>query len=174
MTLLADSPLDPSHLVTVGQILRVHGLHGGVRVQVLSDVPHRFDVGQVLYTDGSPLHIASSATTGSGDVFLTFQGVDSDDVARSLVGQHLSVPEASVPPAEEGEYFHFQLLGLRVLTEEGEELGRLKEVLETGSNDVYVVSGDAGELLIPALRDVILQVQLDQGVMVVCLPPGLR
>ena len=75
---------------------------------------------------------------------------------------------------EEGEYFHFQLLGLRVLTEEREELGQITEILETGSNDVYVVSGAGGEVLIPALVDVVLEVRLDEGQMIVDLPDGLR
>ena len=86
----------------------------------------------------------------------------------------MTVLEAAVPSLPEGEYFHYQLLGLRVLTEEGEDLGRLNEILETGSNDVYVVSNDTVELLIPALTDVIRKVDLDEGVMVVRLLDGLR
>jgi len=74
----------------------------------------------------------------------------------------------------EGEYFHFQLLGIKVLTEEGEELGRISDILETGSNDVYVVTGPTGEVLVPALADVIVKVDLDQGIMEVSLPDGLR
>ena len=91
-----------------------------------------------------------------------------------MVGQLLTVPLAAVPSPPEGEYFHYQLLGLRVLTEEGEELGRITEILETGSNDVYVVSGDAGQVLIPALAEVIRKVQVDEGQMVVRLLDGLR
>ncbi len=74
----------------------------------------------------------------------------------------------------DGEYYHFQLLGLRVLTQEGEDLGRISDILVTGSNDVYVVSGPGGEVLVPALADVIMNVELDQGIMVVSLPEGLR
>jgi 16S rRNA processing protein RimM len=63
---------------------------------------------------------------------------------------------------------------MRVFTEEGEYLGRVREILETGSNDVYVVSGESGEVLIPALADVIQEVQVSEGVMVVWLMEGLR
>ena len=63
---------------------------------------------------------------------------------------------------------------MRVLTEDGEYLGQLQDILETGSNDVYVVSGESGEVLIPALADVIRDVQVTQGVMVVRLMEGLR
>ena len=74
----------------------------------------------------------------------------------------------------EGEWFHFQLLGLRVLTDQGEDLGEITDILETGSNDVYVVSEGKSEILIPALKSVINEVKLDDGVMVVSLPDGLR
>lgn len=93
---------------------------------------------------------------------------------KELVGQQLTVPETAVPDLPEGEYFHYQIVGLQVLTEEGEDLGKVSEILETGSNDVYVTMGDAGELLIPALADVIREVRLSDGVMVVNLPDGLR
>ena len=86
----------------------------------------------------------------------------------------ITVPPEAVPQLPEGEYFYFQLLELRVLTQEGEDLGRISDILVTGSNDVYVVSGPTGEVLIPALADVIVKVDLDQGTMVVSLPEGLR
>ena len=86
----------------------------------------------------------------------------------------MTVPLAAVPQLQEGEYYHFQLLGMNVLTEEGECLGRVREILETGSNDVYVVSGESGDVLIPALTEVIREVRLNEGLMVVKLLEGLR
>ena len=74
----------------------------------------------------------------------------------------------------EGEWYHFELLGLHVVTDDGEELGEITEILETGSNDVYVVSQGKSQILIPALKSVINQVRLDDKVMLVSLPNGLR
>ena len=74
----------------------------------------------------------------------------------------------------EGEFFHFQLLGLRVVSLQGEELGSLTEIIQTGSNDVYLVSNDKAEILIPALSQVVRKVDLEAGVMVVELIEGLR
>ena len=91
-----------------------------------------------------------------------------------MAGCWITVPETSAPELPEGEYFHFQLLGLRVFTEAGEELGRLSEILETGSNDVYVVSGPDGQILVPALSEVIQEIKLSEKIMVVRLPDGLR
>ena len=165
---------DCSQPVIVGQIASVHGLLGSVRVKVLSDVPHRFDVGQSLFIREQSYTITSSAPTRNDQVILKFEGVDSLVSAQGLVGQSVAVPEASTPLLPEGEYYHYQLVGLKVLTEDGEYLGQIREILETGSNDVYVVTGESGELLLPALADVILKVQVTEGVMVVRLMEGLR
>ena len=164
---------DTSHIVA-GQVLQAHGVQGQIRVQVLSDVPDRFGLGQTVHIGPSIFRISSSAPSGHGQALLQLDGVTTRDAAQLLVGQAVTVPETAAPSLEEGEYFHFQLLGLRVLTEEREELGQITEILETGSNDVYVVSGAGGEVLIPALVDVVLEVRLDEGQMIVDLPDGLR
>ena len=140
----------------------------------MSDVASRFDVGQTLYIRGGPYRVDSSSRTSSKQVILKFREIGSYSEAQGLVGETVTVPEQSVPPLPEGEYFHFQLLGLRVLTEEGEDLGRVCEILETGSNDVYIVANDSGELLLPALADVVREVRVSEGLMVVRLPEGLR
>ena len=100
--------------------------------------------------------------------------MDTSVAARDLVGESVTVSQVSAPGLPDGQYFHFQLIGMRVLTEDGEYLGQVQEILETGSNDVYVVSGESGELLIPALVDVIREVQVAEGLMVVRLLEGLR
>lgn len=94
--------------------------------------------------------------------------------ARALVGHWLTAPPETSPDLPQGEYFHFQLIGLKAMTEEGEELGEVTEILATGSNDVYVVAGGQGEVLLPAISEVIREVDLDHGVMVVRLLEGLR
>jgi 16S rRNA processing protein RimM len=91
-----------------------------------------------------------------------------------LVGEWVTVAEETTPPLPEGEFFHFQLLGLRVVSLQGEELGRITEIIQTGSNDVYLVSDDKDEVLIPALAQVVRKVDLQAGVMVVELIDGLR
>ena len=171
---MTDQPIDSSSSIVVGRINSVHGVRGSVKATVLSDVPHRFDDGEVVYIDGNPLTIVSSASFPPKQVILQLEGIDSPEAALSLVGESLTVPETSAPELPDGEYYHFQLLGLRVVTEEDEHLGQIGEILETGSNDVYIVSGGPKELLIPALRQVVRDVRLDEGVIVVRLPEGIR
>ncbi len=165
------SPFEP---VTVATILGVHGVFGEVRARVQSDVPGRFAPGQVLYILDTPYYIQSANPQPRNQILLKFRGVTTPDGARQLVGAFLTTPQPAETPLAPGEYFHYQLMGLAVATEEGEDLGTITEILETGSNDVYIVSGPSGDLLIPALAQVVRQVDLDAGRMVVRLMDGLR
>tara|TARA_B110000196_G_scaffold289497_1_gene275140 strand:- start:447 stop:1028 length:582 start_codon:yes stop_codon:yes gene_type:complete len=179
------APTPPSDsLIVVGRILGAHGRDGEIRVRSTSDVPDRFEEGQVLLLskDGiipeeETYRITRSRTTvikGNVGLILALQGYHDRDIALRFAGYWLCVAQSAVPPAEEGEYFHYQLLGLKVRTVEGEELGTLAEILETGANDVYVVTGGEKELLVPAVGNVVREIDIDAGLMVVDLPEGLR
>ena len=171
-------------LVAVARIIGAHGREGEIRVKVTSDVPGRFDEGQTLLVsqdgisgDGRTCRIANSRSTGSkgNDVLIiSLKGFRDRDQALKLAGFWLCVAQSEVPVPEEGEYFHYQLIGLKVRTVDGEDLGELAEILETGSNDVYVVAGDSGDVLVPALSRVVREIDIDEGLMVVDLPEGLR
>ena len=84
------------------------------------------------------------------------------------------MPLAEVPSPPAGTYYHYQLLDMDVVTQEGEALGRLAEVLVTGANDVYVVRSEHSELLVPAIADVVVDVDVETRRMTVVLPPGLE
>ena len=186
---LAQSGSEP---VIVGKIVGTHGLAGGIRAVTLSEVPGRFNTGHVIYILGQPYVISSSspatfksnksgtpgpsrnAISSADQIILQLRGLDSESSAKKLLGEDLTVPEAEAAQLPEGEYFHYQIVGLKVLTDQGEDLGCVSEILETGSNDVYVTSGGSGDILIPALASVIREIRLSDGVMVVSLPDGLR
>jgi 16S rRNA processing protein RimM len=107
------------------------------------------------------------------EVILRLDVLTSRDAARDLIGTYLYVPEAEAVTLPKGEYFVHQIVGLTVLTSDGDTLGTITDVLQTGSNDVYVVKGPRGEVLVPALKDVVRHVDLESGTMTVTLPPGL-
>ena len=110
-----------------------------------------------------------------GYALLRLDGLESADSVRALSGQWLVAPDEPVPDLPPGEYYHYQLVGLNVVTDQGEDLGTLQEVLVTGSNDVYVVkSASAAEILLPAVSQVIKDVDLPAGRMLVHLINGLR
>ena len=160
--------------VVVGTVLGVHGVNGHIRIRALSDVPDRFDSGSTLYLDGSPVLIESSSPAGANLILLKLAGIDSPSAASPLIGQQLLAPAESSPELPDGEYFHYQLMGMQVFTEEGENLGSISEIIVTGSNDVYVVSGGEREILLPALAQVIRRVDIARMEMVVRLMDGLR
>ena len=176
--------LPSQDLVAVGRILGAHGRDGEIRVRSTSNVPDRFDEGQSLQLskdgstpDGRTFQIIRSRNTitkGREEMILLFRGFRDRDQAIRLTGSWLCVAQSDVPDAEEGEYFHYQIIGLKVRTVGGYDLGELTEILETGSNDVYVVTGPEGEVLVPALGHVVKEINVIGGLMTVDLPEGLR
>ncbi len=158
----------------VARVTGPHGRDGTFSIQLLSDLPGRFDTGRVMFLDGHPHPIVASRQTGPDSALISLEGIATRGQAAPLTGKFLSAPPDEDAALEEGEYFHYQLMGMRVRTEDGEELGELQEILETGSNDVYIVRNDGVELLIPATAQVVLEVNVADGSMIVRLPDGLR
>jgi 16S rRNA processing protein RimM len=114
-----------------------------------------------------------SARWQKGLVYLRLSGIDDREAAAELGGRLLAIPESELEPLPEGQYYRFQLIGLSVVSREGEELGRVTEVLSTGANDVYVVHGDRGEFLLPATDQVVREIDLETGRMLIDVLPGL-
>ena len=106
-------------------------------------------------------------------VLVKLAGYDSREAAVALRSQLLQVPEDKGIPLEDGEYYLYQLVGLAVYSDEGEHLGELKEVLETKANNVFIVQGDRGEVLLPDTEEVIVDIDFENGRMEVHLLPGL-
>ncbi len=104
---------------------------------------------------------------------IEFEEITDMDAAREVVGYELLLPEDRLPAAREGEYYHYQLLGLSVKTLQGRVVGAVKGIIETPANDVYVLEHEGREILIPAVEDVILEVDIGGGVMIIDPPEGL-
>ncbi len=166
----ATGPHRPTRL-TVGRIAAPWGVRGEVKVELLTDFPGRFaDVEELWLGDATePLRLAHFRDRG-GMTILKFHGLDDREAAESLRGQFLSVPIEEAVPLEEGEYFEHEILGLTVVTQAGETIGRVEEILYTGANDVYRVRQASEERLIPAVPDVVLEVDIEGGRLVVSLP----
>ena len=169
--------MDPNELVTIGRIAGTHGYKGTVKVAPLTDFPERFQSLRQVYLNHAgvvrPVEV-ESAVPHNKMVLVTLRGVESKEDALTFRGALLMVEEKDVYPLPEGVYYHFQLVGLQVIDSQRGDLGKLAEVMETGANDVYLVqSPEYGEILIPAISEVIQSVDLEQGVMKVTLLPGL-
>jgi 16S rRNA processing protein RimM len=106
-------------------------------------------------------------------ILLALKGFDSINQVEHLVGRDVCVRREQLPALDDGEYYWHDLLGLSVVTTAGEPLGQLQDIFATGSNDVYVVQHGRREYMIPALADVVVQIDLDQRIMTICPYEGL-
>ena len=163
--------------VTIGKILKSRGLRGEVKVLPLTDIPDRFE-----HLDTVTVHIPQGqnvivevehVSSYKGFVYFRFRGRDSLEDVQDLIGGALQVERASAPKLPEGVYYHFEIIDAVVYTEEGERLGVVANILETGSNDVYEVQGDEREYLIPATEDVVKHIDREKGEIIIHPLEGL-
>ena len=161
--------------LAVGKLRRPHGLHGEIIMDVLTDFPERLHLGMTLYVgpEHLPLRLRSDRRHTAA-LLVAFEGYDTPERAGELRNQLAYVTTADRPPLPEGEYYHHQLIGLKVISEQGEVLGKVTEILATGANDVYIVRAEIGsEILIPAVDEFVRAVDLERGELRVHLAPGL-
>jgi len=163
--------------VLIGKIQGTHGIKGQLRViPFAGDASSISQLKSILVKGpvGAPESFSVLSAKGHGKkVILTLKGFDNINQVLHLVGRELLAERGQLPELPADEYYWSDLLGLQVVTEAGEPLGKLVDIIETGSNDVYVVQLDGREVLIPALEDVVLAVDLGKKVMTVSLPEGL-
>jgi 16S rRNA processing protein RimM len=175
----SDAP-EPRYLV-VGQIVGAHGLYGELKVQLSTDDPHRFGELEHVFLgkgDEEPsARLLGGYRLHKGRALLRLEGCTDRPSAQAMRGLLVQVKRDDAIPLEQGEYFEHQILDLAVWTADDECLGTIKEIIFTGANEVYVVQEPAPskrETLIPAIKDVVLEVDLDTGRLIVELPEGLR
>lgn len=162
-------------MIDVGRIVAVHGIKGEVKVASLSSNPRRFKKGSKLTIEKTGELAAIATVRPQNDLFLIrFEGVEDRNTAEILKGSMLQIPQEDAAPLPNGEYYFFQLEGLEVITEEGESLGTITDLMANGANDVYRVDmGNNDYLLLPALKQVVKKVDLENKKMTVALLPGL-
>jgi 16S rRNA processing protein RimM len=143
--------------------------------EIITDFPERFTSGVSVYVDDPPRETTiQSARCDARTVTLKLRHVSSRDEVDRLRGSWVLVRESDAHPLPEGRYYWHQLIGLRVISDTGDELGVLADILETGSNDVYIVKNADRELLLPAIPEVILNVDVVESTLTVHLLPGLE
>lgn len=170
----ADPSAEPRFLV-IGRILKPHGVRGEVRVEMHTDVPERFTWLETVYVGTQqprPVGVEGVRFHQSW-ALLKLEGYDDRETAAELRSELLQVPEEESIPLEEGEYFLYQLEGLQVFTDDGAFLGEIASVLETGANNVFIVRGPSGEILIPDIQDVVLDIDFEAKRMLIHPLKGL-
>lgn len=164
----------------IGEITAPQGVRGEVRVMLLTDFPDRFtSLREVWLGEPRNAKVAVESTRPhKGFILVKLRGVDDRSQAESLRGVRLEVEDQDLVPLKPGEYYVHQLQGCQVITTGGRSLGVLVDVKRTGANDVWVVQGEpqrgeSAEVLIPALKDVVREVDLEARRLVVEPLPGL-
>ncbi len=164
-------------LFQLGVVVGTHGLRGDLKVRSLTpDSRSLLAATQVFMREKSGsvhTHELSRATVQKGNVLLRLRGVDTIEAAQPLVGSEVLMRFADLPALDNDEFYWYELEGLKVVDQTRGELGVLQELMVTGAHDVYVVKGRFGEVLIPAVSQFVLDIDLDAGQMTVDLPEGL-
>lgn len=163
--------------ILIGKITGTHGVRGQLQVLPFSGEAESITSLRSLYIHTkqgafAPCEIRR-AVPHKKRVLVTLKGFDSINEVLPFVGDELYIDRSQMPPLPEGEFYWCDLLGLTVVTDGGDVLGTLSDILETGSNDVYVVQNEEREILLPATDDVVIAVDLGVGRMTVTLPDGL-
>lgn len=166
-----------SDFVVIGRVRRAHGTRGEVCVEPITDFPERFNsLREVLIRkpDGEARSAGVEGVRWKGKLALVkLAGVDDRDEAGKYGGALLGVSRRDVEPAGEDEYYHFDLVGCRVIDEEGAEVGLVKGVLRMPASDVLVVTEGGREMLVPTVKQVVKQVDLEGRVITIERIPGL-
>lgn len=167
----SSSPSAADNRIVIGKLGAPHGIRGELRVIPLTDFPERFENLKQVYVEDALLDI-ESVKYHKQFVIIKFKQCPVREEAARLTGRLIYIDKKDAVPLEEGEYYTFDIIGLEVFDVDGNTLGNVTEVLKTGSNDVYVVSqkGQAKQLLVPALKAVVREIDIEKGRMVVDMP----
>lgn len=163
--------------IKIAKVINTHGIRGEVKAIPLSDFPERYSLLKSVFIEWGASYRecrVESVRWHKKQLLIKLEGIDNPDQAELLKNKYLTINVEETVPLPEDSFYLFEIIGLDVVNVHGNTMGTIKDVLQTGANDVYVVQRDNGkELLIPALKKVVRQVDLENRTMVVEIPPGL-
>jgi len=158
----------------VAQVLGAHGIRGELKCRVITDFPkRRFKAGNSVTLKGER-HVIQSARVQGDTVLLKLQDIADRNAAETYRGADVEVATQDAVRLPRGQFYWHQVIGLRVEhATTGELLGQVSDIIETGANDVYVVKGEHREILVPAIKDVVKQIDPSAGRMLIEPLPGM-
>ena len=161
----------------IGQIVNTFGIKGMVKIKPFTDDITRFDRLKKVYVETKKVkkeYEIEEVKYHKDMVLIKFKGIDKVEDAELLRNSYLKVDRKDEPELEEGTYYIVDLLGLDVFSDDGAHLGKLDDIFNTGSNDIYVVKDELGkQLLLPAISDVIKDINIEEKKIIVHLLKGL-
>lgn len=167
---------DKKGLIVIGEVVRTQGIGGKLKVKPLAE-PDTLTSNEGVYLgkseDTTLFYRVLASQFHNGFILLSLEGIDSMERAEELVGNRVFADKRTLEKLPEGDYYWFEIIGLKVATEDGRPLGKVEEIIPTGSNDVYVVRDSKNEYLIPAISEVIKEIDVAGGRMVISPIKGL-
>jgi len=161
----------PEGFVAIGRVLGAWGVQGDFKVEPLAPAS-AFARGRTIQISGKT-YVIERSRARQRFVYVKLAGIDFREQVATIRGGYMMVPETELAPLPEGEYYRYQLIGLAVRVTDGRDIGRIEDVFSTGANDVYVVRGPLGEVLVPAVEDVVQSVDVAGGIVTIVPVPGL-
>ncbi len=163
--------------IIIGRVSGLYGIKGKLRIHYYNEIRSDFLSYRKVYLEDREGNVQTyeiqEAKIHKKFISARLKGCEGIADAEKLIGASVLVKRKNLPSLEEGEYYWFEIIGMDVVTDEGRLLGKVKTILPTGSNDVYLVQGSGGERLIPATEEVIVRVDRDKGQMVIHPIEGL-
>ncbi len=164
-------------LFPIGRVVKLHGVKGKIKVDYFGDDAGQFQLYRKVFirdVTGRPRpYEVLEATPQPPRFIVRLKDVENPEEAGTLVGKEILIEKGSLKDLPEGEYYWFEILGMEVVTEGGNRLGRVKEIVPTGANDVYVIQGKKREISLPAVEGVIRRIDRDGRVITVAWMEGL-
>ena len=158
--------------IAIGQVLAPRGVQGKIEVSLETDFPQRFNPHSKVYINRQSMTIESTEWH-KGKPVIKLTAINSIKDTQKLRGQLVEIRRSQANLLPEGQYYHYQIVGLKVMTTQGELLGSITKILTGASNDNYIVNGAKGEIIIPAIEDVVKSIDLDKGCMIIETIEGL-
>jgi 16S rRNA processing protein RimM len=163
-------------LIPIGKVVKPHGVKGKVKVEYFGESLAHFSYREILIEDRTgklKTYEVSEVASQPPRLILRLKGIEKIEDVEPFLGKEILVRKELLPGLEEGEYYWYEILGMVVETVEGKTIGKVREILPTGANDVYVIEGKRGEIFLPAIEDVIQGIDRERRVMKVIRKEGL-
>lgn len=156
-------------LILIGKIIKTTGIAGYVFVQAYSEKSNRFTINEKFYIDNK-IYIVENTKNSNKNHKVKFFEVNSLDDAKNLIGKDIMQPESMLPEKDKKSFYHYQIIDSNVVTDNGNNLGKVTQIIETGSNDVLVIRNKKREILIPLLSEVLIKYNEKINTTIVHLP----
>lgn len=150
----------------MGTVVSSWGVNGQLKVKVETDFPERFNPSSEVYINRQPV-VIKSLDWQKGNAIIKLNAIDNAEDADELRGESIEIHRSQLNALPDGQYYHFQLIGLKVQSTGGEQVGEIKDILPMPGGDIYVAEGDRGEILIPAADDIVKSIDLENGLLII-------